>query len=318
MSNILDSKDFGLKIYNKFPPKYREDDVEQLYALKNYLESLADGGFKYTIDDINGLMHLIDPSKIDAKLLPTLFKQYGLNVFNGIPEDYLRRLLPNLGEAWSNKGSLDVLEFITSSLSGVKTNTEIKYDEDGNPLIDVRLEMDYNLGDYFPDARQFNRILDNFLPFYADKTLIYSYVFKDLIGAVANEEEFTEIVHKAENDNIGILLHGVPETRNALFNHSIFGLGLFNSLDMKIPTEVHFDSIKLSAQKETGLLNLIDAKSPVLVKNLFSEESNNKVEEESTNVVSYTSSTNATFVTGVFGKAVLDDNSFDKHVSVIT
>ena len=42
MSNILNSKDFGLKIYNRFPPKYREDDVEQKYALKRYIQSLSE------------------------------------------------------------------------------------------------------------------------------------------------------------------------------------------------------------------------------------------------------------------------------------
>ena len=45
MSNILNSEDFGLKIYNRFPPKYREDDVGQKLALKRYLQALSDGGF---------------------------------------------------------------------------------------------------------------------------------------------------------------------------------------------------------------------------------------------------------------------------------
>lgn len=177
MSNILNSEDFGLKIYNRFPPKYREDDVEQKYALKRYIQALSDGGFKYSIDEINGITDLIDPYKVDAKVLPVLFKQYGLEVFNGIPEEYLRYLLPKLGEAWSKKGSLSVVEFITSSLSGIKTTTEVRYDDGGNPIVDVRLEMDYNIGDYFPEAEQLNRLLSNFVPFYCDTNLIYSYLF---------------------------------------------------------------------------------------------------------------------------------------------
>ena len=177
MSNILNSKDFGLKIYNRFPPKYREDDVEQKYALKRYIQSLSDGGFKYCIDEINGIIDLIDPYKTDSKVLPILFKQYGLEVFNGIPETYLRYLLPKLGEAWSKKGSLSVIEFITSSLSGIKTSTGISYDDSNNPIIDVKLEMDYNIGNYFPEVEQFNKLLTKFVPFYCDTNLIYSYLF---------------------------------------------------------------------------------------------------------------------------------------------
>ncbi len=204
MSNILDSKDFGLKLYNRFPPKYREDDVGQRYALKRYIEALCDGGFKHSIDEINGLTHLIDPDKVDAKLLPILYKQYGLDVFNGIPEMYLRYLLPRLGETWSKKGSLSVIEFITSSLSGVRTKTEVNYDDKGNPLIDVKLEMDYNLGDYFPEAEQFNRILKNFLPFYCDMSMVYTYMFY-ATGILKEKEEDFYFISDNKSDSGSIM-----------------------------------------------------------------------------------------------------------------
>ena len=140
MSNILKSEDFGLKLYNRFPYKYREDDEKQNYALKRYIESLSDGGFKYAIDEINGIPTIIDPDNVSSKILPILFKQYGLEVFNGVPESYLRYLLPKLGEVWSKKGSLSAVEFITSSISGIKTSTEMSYDKSGNPNIDIKLE----------------------------------------------------------------------------------------------------------------------------------------------------------------------------------
>lgn len=189
MSSIFNSDDFGLKLYNRFPPKYREDDVGQNYALKRYLQALSDGGFKYAIDEINGITTLIDPDRVDAKVLPVLFKQYGLDIFNGIPEEYLRYLLPKLGEAWSKKGSLSVVEFITSSLSGIKTSTEVNYDEKDNPVVNVRLEMDYNIGDYFPEAEQFTRLLQNFVPFYCDVSMLYSYLFYEFQVLVGKEQK---------------------------------------------------------------------------------------------------------------------------------
>ena len=51
MSNtLLSSEDFGLKIYERFPPAYREIDEHFNLALKRYLQSLSDGGFKYSIE----------------------------------------------------------------------------------------------------------------------------------------------------------------------------------------------------------------------------------------------------------------------------
>ena len=210
MSNILNSEDFGLKIYNRFPPKYREDDVGQNFALKRYLQALADGGFKYSIDEINGITHLIDPDRVDARILPILYKQYGLDIFNGIPEEYLRYLLPKLGEAWSKKGSLSVIEFVTSSLSGIKTTTDVTYDDFNNPLIDVKLEMDYSIGDYFPDVEQFTRLLENFIPFYCDMNLIYSYLFYEtqILRAKDDYDIMNILDHREEK---GLIPHSAGE-----------------------------------------------------------------------------------------------------------
>lgn len=202
----LESKDFGLKLYNKFPSKYREDDALQNFTLKRYFESLADGGFKYAIDEINGILNLIDPETVDSKILPILFKQYGLEVFNGIPEDYLRYLLPQLGEMWSNKGSISVVEYITSSISGIKTTTGVNYDDDENPIIDVKLEMDYNIGGYVPEASQLKRLLEKFIPFYSDTNIIYSYFFHESSVLTAKDMPFEDFIHdvKAESKSFSI------------------------------------------------------------------------------------------------------------------
>lgn len=173
---ILKDNDFGQRIYNRFPSRYREDDATVNYALKRYLQAIGDGGFKYSIDEWNGIMNIKDPDSCVSSALPALYQELGFDLFNGIPEEYLRNLLPKLSEAWAKKGSLDVVEFVVSVLSGIKTSTEV-YEEGGNTHLDVRLEMDFNYGDYFPNPVQFKRILTKFVPFYLDSTLIYSYVF---------------------------------------------------------------------------------------------------------------------------------------------
>lgn len=252
MSNILNSDDFGLKIYNRFPPKYREDDISQNYTLKRYLQALSDGGFKYSIEDINGITSLINPDRVDVKVLPILFKQYGLEVFNGIPEEYLRYLLPRLSEAWSKKGSLGVIEFITSSLSGVKTSTEVSYDDNDDPIIDVRLEMDYNIGEYFPDAEQFNRLLTNFVPFYCDTNLIYSYMFYEEQMLRVMETDFMNVITPIYEE-VGSL------SRSSYYSSTtaVLGIGILGKIilaDDSSDTDVFKDHV-VQKVSESGVID---------------------------------------------------------------
>ena len=245
MSNVLSSEDFGLKIYNRFPPRYREDDAMENFALKKYLDVLADGGFKYSIEEINGILNLIDPDNVDAKFLPILFKQYGLEVFKGIPEQYLRYLLPKLGDAWSKKGSLSVAEFITSSLSGIKTSSNVVYDEgdEENPKIEVRLEMDYNIGDYFPEAEYFNRLLENFVPFFCDVRLLYSYLFYESNVLKCIEDSHSKVKYITEE--LGRFSLHLPNQSES----SVFGYGLLGEALLGEAFEI--DTIKDSIKQST-------------------------------------------------------------------
>lgn len=213
----LSSDGFGLKMYSRFPPKYREDDVDQRYALRRYLEAAGDGGFKYTIDEWNGIMDIVDPDKVRFDILKIQFAQYGLEVFNGIPEHYLRFLLPLLGEAWSKKGALSIVEFMTSAMSGIKTSTTVTYDEYDNPFVTVKLEMDYNIGDYFPDTEQFERLIKNFLPFYVDFLILYSYVFEEETDLKVDEELWT-IVRDHSIFEYGFIPHAKGERLDLLLN----------------------------------------------------------------------------------------------------
>lgn len=208
MADRLNPNDFGLKLYNRFPPSYRVDDRDNKYALKRYLEAAADGGFKYVIEEQNGLLDLYDPQTSPLEVVYLLYEQYGLDLFHGIPEEFLRAFLPNLGLAWSKKGSLDVVEFIVSSLSGIKTSTEITYDDFDNPIVTVRLEMDFSMTDYFPNTEQFKRILENFIPFYCDPYMIYSYVYYVYGQLYGEDYEFDKVFDaKGEIASIPIGIH---------------------------------------------------------------------------------------------------------------
>lgn len=256
--STLDSKDFGLKIYNKFPPKYREDDASQSYALQRFLESLSDGGFSHIIDDTNNLISLVNPNTVESKFLPILYKQFGLEISNEIPENYLRYLLPKLGVAWSQKGTLSILEFITTSLSGVKVSSELSYDENGDPLITVFLEMDYNIGDYFPDAEQFLKLLNMFLPFYVDKNLVYSYVFYDSQVVRMFEPYSKDLIYDNRKEEVSFKAKNSGNIEVENYKESLI---LTHNIVAKIRKEFndgHLNNIKTSVKEDSIRLRLLD------------------------------------------------------------
>lgn len=202
MSKTLDSKNFGDKLYNSLPEMYRVDDANENFALKRYLQSLADGGFEKVIEETNGLMTLVDPDKVDKDILPVLFKSYGFEVFNGIPELYLRKLLPMVSKLFALKGSITSVEYLTSLVSGVKSTVEVSDSFNEDHSIDVKLDLDYNLSpSELPDREQLLRIISEFVPFYCSVVIVYSYFFNDDFRAYVQDTYSRDYVTFSSSDS---------------------------------------------------------------------------------------------------------------------
>ena len=189
MSTTLNGTKFGERLYDTLPHLYHSEDEMVDFALKRYLQALADGGYAYVIDELNGILDLNDPTKTPAELLPVLFEQYGLPIFNGIPEAYLRKLLPILRDLYARKGATTVIEYLTSIISDVKSEVIISPDFKENYHIDIKLEMDYDQQGArdLPDREQLLRIIKEFLPFFIEVTFIFSYLFYELAKIQAKE-----------------------------------------------------------------------------------------------------------------------------------
>lgn len=189
MSTTLNGTKFGERLYDTLPHLYHSEDEMVDFALKRYLQALSDGGYAYVIDELNGILDLNDPTKTPAELLPVLFEQYGLPIFNGIPEAYLRKLLPILRDLYARKGATTVIEYLTSIISDVKSEIIISPDFKENYHIDIRLEMDYDQQGArdLPDREQLLRIIKEFLPFFIEVTFIFSYLFYELAKIQAKE-----------------------------------------------------------------------------------------------------------------------------------
>lgn len=259
MSKVMDSKTFSEKLYNTLPVMYHNADSMVDYALKRYLQVLSDGGYSFVVDELNGILNLNDPERTPSEVLGVLFEQYGLPLFNGIPEVYLRKLLPILGDLYARKGATTVIEYLTSIISDVKTDIVISPDFLNDYHVDLRLEMDYDQTGArdLPDREQLLRIIKEFLPFFIEVTIIFVYLFYETAKLQARErlEDFVTEV-RSEHSR---LLSGNREGLFPTLNN--FDLGLNKSIYLNesyyydVEVDKFWDKIKYILQESGSILS---------------------------------------------------------------
>lgn len=116
-------------LYNrKLPQVYRDEDKKIGYPLKRYLESLIDGGFCGSIEDIKGVMLLIDPENIPEKFFPYLYESFGLEYFPDIDTVYQRKFLMNIGELIRRRGTFSCVQFLIKVLTGLEAELSCNKD----------------------------------------------------------------------------------------------------------------------------------------------------------------------------------------------
>ena len=110
-------------LYNrKLPQIYRDEDMKLEYPLKRYLESLIDGGFCGSIEDIERVMLLIDPETIPEKFFPYLYESFGLEYFPDIDVSYQRKFLMNIGEFIKRRGTFAGVQFLIKVLTSIEAD----------------------------------------------------------------------------------------------------------------------------------------------------------------------------------------------------
>ena len=223
MSKLLDSETFGDKIYNRFPEVYKKDDKNNEYYLKRYI-STAGEGFKCVIDETNGITDLKDYGKIDSKFLPVVYASHGIEIFNGLPELYLRNLIPILNPLLSRKGSLSAIEYLCSIISGIRCTVDTSNFSDNN-RVNVVVDMDSNNTDNFPSVEQMWRILREFVPFYCNVSLVFSYKYQDTISVLFKDSNFLDVIYEETNDSPKIVMADTLEDESRAKSDETFSFG---------------------------------------------------------------------------------------------
>ena len=224
MSELLDSNTFGDKIYDRFPEMYKRDDKETGYQLKRFIQTAGEG-FKCVIDEINGISDLRDSDKVDSSILPVIYASHGLEVFNGIPEPYLRNLIPLLNSLFSRKGSISAVDYLCSIISGVICTVDTSHFLE-DYRIDILLDMDTSIKDNFPSVEQLRRIVKEFVPFYCNTSLVFEYYFTDSFRVSLRDSGFRDYVVNETQGLISVLIEDTLEeeevTENKQENYSLY------------------------------------------------------------------------------------------------
>lgn len=200
MSNILNPDTFGDKLYNRLPALYRTEDLNNNLALKRYLESLSEGGFSKLIDEMNGLLNIVDPEKTPHKILKYLFGQYGITMFQDVDEKLLRKLLQIISNVLSRKGSKSTIYYIASILTGCEC--VINYTiEDGIYLLKISFEVEDESQLLSESDKNFLEfILKDYIPFYWD-IIFDSYIgYNNEIGSIRIDTEYFTSIHDIKDE----------------------------------------------------------------------------------------------------------------------
>lgn len=271
MSKTLDSITFGDKLYKSLPEIYRAEDAEVNFALKRYLQALSEGGFTKVIEETNKILSLVDPERVDAKILPVLFKSYGLEMFNGVPEMYLRKLLPMVSELFSLKGSITSVEYLTALISGVKSSIKVSEAFKVDHAVDVILEMDYGTeqSKELPDREQLLRIIKEFVPFFCNVTIIYSYFFNEEARVFIQDSYYSDyvtytsgeqtVIHSNDTEVARVVREAISDTGILKPNESI--KDVIDFLHTDLASVKYIDDLISDIQtavQESGALKTVD------------------------------------------------------------
>ena len=125
----ISSKDMLNLLYGrKLPQVYRDEDRKlRTYPLKRFLESLIEGGFCGSIEDIEKTLLLIDPNTIPEEFFPYLCESFGLTYLPDMDISYQRKFLANAGELNKRRGTFSSVQFLIRVLTGL--DAELSYED---------------------------------------------------------------------------------------------------------------------------------------------------------------------------------------------
>lgn len=173
-------------LYNKLPRVYK--DFDEKGQLRRFLNALWKAGFQESLQDIDNILTITDPTSCPEKFIPYLCESYGVPYYQDIPAKFQRRLLANIVELYRRKGTKSVITFLAREISGCSSS--ITKNPDGTYTIALNVFGDDEavLPEYSPKFIV-QRYLPLFLPVNIQAEAVHSLGYTESFSCSIEEEE---------------------------------------------------------------------------------------------------------------------------------
>lgn len=204
--------------YKKIPPLYRNADSEvtEKQDLYRYLQSVIQGAFNGTLEQIAALTDLVNPQSCPVEYLPYLYQSFGFPYFEDIGEYYNRRFLASVGELLRRRGTIGGVRYLVRVLTGMES--DISYERLTEGTIIGRV---LNVFPRFPDVTSLaeievttytiKRFLELYLPFYIRVNFFpfieIQHLDTDIYNNVSFANVLTQYILKERERILGITLN---------------------------------------------------------------------------------------------------------------
>lgn len=130
--------------YRCLPQIYRDKDSELGMPLFRYLSSIILYGYRDSIEDIEGIITIIDPENCPEEYFPLLYSCFGLDYYPDVGVIYHRKILMNYGELRRRRGTYSCVRFLVKVLTGLEVNLSYfrgYHDEVYGRYLEVKLQV---------------------------------------------------------------------------------------------------------------------------------------------------------------------------------
>lgn len=158
--------------YNRCLPEiYRDRDSDIGNPLYRYMQSIIEGGCNPALQDVEGLLSLVDPETCPEEFFPYLYESFGFQYYPDVDVKYHRKFLMNFGELRRRRGTYSCVRFLVRVLTSMDAKQSYLrgiYDgQDGRHLIiDLQANSAEDIINMELSVRVIEQFLTLFVPYY--------------------------------------------------------------------------------------------------------------------------------------------------------
>lgn len=241
-------ENIGSYLYQRLPSYHRVQDEKNNFILERFLTDVLNASFKENAKALDEALALVQASKCPEEHLYNLAVSLGADWINAVHPRYQRTIILMLIKLYKIKGTVDVIRFIASQLSGFKAEViegEIpdEYFKPGDEklrLLTIRLQAPELNDPVLTQQHEstISYVIGQFVPVHTKYILVVTYYYDEIyykrikeketnkvkqvlekVFSVPREEvDFTEVIKYLYDEESNFQMLSMPEIGGLLTN----------------------------------------------------------------------------------------------------